>query len=170
MFDGMDPFWKKLLWEQLGAGIDTMENAIRACPEKVWGDRSRRPEYWYLVYHALFFLDLYLSDSVEGFAPPPPFTLSEMDPSGVMPDRVYTQAELLKYLEHSREKARDRIRSLTDEKARQHCKYGSVDGTVADLLLYNLRHLQHHAAQLNLILRQTIDSAPHWVFRARQPL
>jgi len=27
--------------------------------------------------------------------------------------------------------------------------------------------VQHHAAQLNLLLRQAIDSAPGWVFRAK---
>jgi hypothetical protein len=32
-------------------------------------------------------------------------------------------------------------------------------------MLYNLRHVQHHAAQLNLILRQVTDSAPDWVGR-----
>ena len=32
-----------------------------------------------------------------------------------------------------------------------------------ELLLYNMRHVQHHAAQLNLLLRQTTNSAPRWV-------
>jgi hypothetical protein len=36
------------------------------------------------------------------------------------------------------------------------------------MLLYNLRHVQHHAAQLNLILRQVTNSAaPAWVRRAK---
>jgi hypothetical protein len=38
---------------------------------------------------------------------------------------------------------------------------------VAELFLYNLRHVQHGAAQLNLILRQAIDSAPRWVARTK---
>jgi uncharacterized damage-inducible protein DinB len=38
--------------------------------------------------------------------------------------------------------------------------------SVAELLLYNLRHVQHHAAQLNLMLRQTTGAAPRWVARA----
>ena len=38
--------------------------------------------------------------------------------------------------------------------------------SIAELLLYNMRHVQHHAAQLHLILRQTIDSAPGWVSKA----
>jgi uncharacterized damage-inducible protein DinB len=33
----------------------------------------------------------------------------------------------------------------------------------AELLLYNLRHVQHHAGQLHLLLRQTTDDAPRWV-------
>jgi uncharacterized damage-inducible protein DinB len=34
---------------------------------------------------------------------------------------------------------------------------------MVELLLYNMRHVQHHTAQINLILRQIIDSAPRWV-------
>jgi uncharacterized damage-inducible protein DinB len=41
-----------------------------------------------------------------------------------------------------------------------------VEIRFAELLLYNVRHVQHHAAQLSLILRQTTDSAPGWVGHA----
>ncbi len=163
----MDTFFKTIIWQQFGAAIDTLENAMVACPEKVWSDRSRRPEFWYLVYHTLFWLDFNLSDSPEGFAPPAPFTLEEMDPAGIIPERPYTKDELQAYLEHGRKKCRARIEALTDEKARQRWVFGTVDLSVAELLLYNMRHVQHHAAQLNLILRQTIDSAPRWVFKAK---
>ena len=166
----MDPSEKTSLWHQFGAAIDMLENAITACPENLWGDRSRRPEYWYLAYHTLFFLDCYLSDTFEGFAPPAPYTLSEFDPSGPMPERVYSKAELLDYLEHGRRKCRARIDSLTDEMAGRPCTFGSIQCGVVELLMYNMRHVQHHAAQLNLILRQTIDSAPGWVSKTKRPL
>jgi len=39
---------------------------------------------------------------------------------------------------------------------------------VEEILLYNMRHVQHHAAQLNQLLRQEIDQAPDWVFQATQ--
>ena len=32
----------------------------------------------------------------------------------------------------------------------------------------NMRHVQHHAGQLNLILRQSIDSAPRWGFKSKK--
>ena len=144
-----------------------LENAMVACPDKLWSDRSRRPEFWYLVYHTLFWLDLYLSESAEGFSPPAPFTLDELDPAGLIPERPYTKDELQTYLEHGRNKCRATIEALTDEKARHRWAFGTVDFSIAELHLYNMRHVQHHAAQLNLILRQTIDSAPRWVFKTK---
>ena len=60
-----------------------LENAVLACPDEIWSDRWRGPEYWYVVYHTLFFLDLYLSETMDGFAPPAPFNLDELDPAGV---------------------------------------------------------------------------------------
>ena len=152
-----------LIWKQFGASIGMLENALIACPKGLWGDRSRRPEFWYVVYHTLFYLDLYLSDSVEGFAPPAPFTLDELDARGLMPERVYTKVEMQSYLEHGRRKCRGVLESLTGEKARGRCDFGWVEMNFAELLLYNMRHVQHHAAQLNLILGQETDSAPGWV-------
>ena len=159
----MDTTWKALLSRQFGASIDMLENAVTACPIEVWGDRSRRPEFWYVVYHTLFYLDLYLGGSVHGFVPPAPFTLDEMDPAGVMPDRVYTKAELQTYLEHTRDKCRAAIAGMTDERARQRCTFSWGEMSFAELMLDNMRHVQHHAGQLNLILRQQTDSAPRWV-------
>src|SRR6266567_4912792 len=111
--------WRTILWQQFGAAIDMLENALLACPDELWSDRSRRPEFWYLVYHTLFFLDLYLSGSVEGFAPPAPFTLDELDPAGVLPERPYTKDELHAYLVHLRKKCQTTIVGLSDEKAHQ---------------------------------------------------
>jgi uncharacterized damage-inducible protein DinB len=41
---------------------------------------------------------------------------------------------------------------------------------VIEILLYNMRHVQHHAAQLNLLLRQVINDAPGWVYQAEDKL
>jgi hypothetical protein len=159
----MDTVWRAVLRSQFGAAVNMLENALLACPAELWGDRSRRPEFWYVVYHTLFFLDLYLSGSVEGFAPPAPFTLDEMNPAGLMPERVYTKQELQSYLAHGREKCRVTLAALTDERARRRCRFTWGELSFAELLLDNMRHVQHHGAQLNLILRQTTDAAPGWV-------
>jgi hypothetical protein len=166
----MDATWKKIQWQQFGAAIDMLENAMLACPDDLWGDRSQRPEFWYVAFHALFFLDLYLSNSDKGFTPPAPFTLDEMGERGLLPERVYTKDELRKYLEHGREKCRTTIAALTEEKAHRRCGFDWLDISVAEVLLYNMRHVQHHAGQLHLILRQKIDSAPRWVRKTQLKL
>jgi len=163
----MDVTWKTIIWQQFGAAIDMLENAMRACPEELWYDHSRQPEFWYVAFHTLFYLDFYLSDAEAGFAPPAPYTLDELDPAGIIPDRPYTKDELQIYLEHGRRKCRTKIGSLTDEQVGQPCAFDAPEVTVAELLLYNMRHVQHHTAQLNLILRQVVDSAPRWVRKTK---
>lgn len=166
----MNDFWKNALWHQFGAAIDMLENAINACPEDLWSDQNRNPQYWYNVYHTLFWLDCYLSESIEIFRPPEPFTLSEFDPAGILPDRVYSKAEMLNYLNYDREKCRTVIAALTEESVQKIFKLHSSELSIAELMLDNMRHVQHHTAQLNLMLRQTIDAAPRWVTRTKNPL
>jgi len=166
--DSTDPAFRSIVWSQFGAAIDMLGNAVDHCPDALWGDRSKKPEYWYLVFHTLFWLDLYLSGPVEGFKPPAPYGLEELDPAGVLPDRVYTKAEMKTYLGHCRAKCRSVVESLTDARAAERLQFGRGEGSFVELLLYNMRHVQHHTAQLNLILRQEIDSAPGWVARARR--
>lgn len=172
----MDNNWNRATWSQFGAAIDMLHDAMVACPdelwtERLWGEPADRPDlsaFWYLAYHALFYVDLYLTGSVEGFAPPPPFTLSELDPAGVLPDRVYTKAELLSYLQYGRDKCRSTIEALTDESARRQCKFSWMQMSFSELLIYNMRHVQEHAAQLNLFLGQKVGGGGGWVGKARK--
>jgi uncharacterized damage-inducible protein DinB len=55
---------------------------------------------------------------------------------------------------------------LTDEKARTRFQYFSRNLSILELMLQNLRHVQHHTGQLNLLLRQRGAEPPNWVFRA----
>lgn len=168
----MNSIWKISTWNQFGAAIDSLDNAILACPDRVWSDPARQPaqQFWYLVFHTLFWLDFYLAESPVGFAPPAPFTLAEMDPAGLFPERVYTKDEMRTYLEHGRNKCRTRIAAMTDESAVRRFKFGTVDLTLFEKLLYTMRHVQHHAAQLNFILRLETDAAPRWVRQAKSNL
>jgi uncharacterized damage-inducible protein DinB len=158
----MELDFKTIIWRQFGAAIDMLENAIIACPDQLWSDRERQPQFWYVAFHTLFWLDAYLSDSLDRFAPPEPFGTEELD-SEKMPPRSYAKSEVQTYLEHGRNKCRQTIQKLTEEKAGQRCGFEWLDLTFAELLLYNMRHVQHHTGQLNFMLRQTINSAPGWV-------
>lgn len=166
----MDRYWKQVIWGQLGATLDSFERVIRACPEPLWKKHGKRPGLWYPIFHALFFMDCYLADAAREFQPPAPFGMTELDPSGLMPERVYTKAELRAYLAHCGRRAREVIRSMTTARGRRPRRYSWVKLTEGEFLLYITRHNQHHVGQLQVILRDETGEAPRWVRRARTPL
>jgi hypothetical protein len=167
--------WRTIIWQQLGAAIDTLDIMLHACPDELWCARlwnnpSERPEYsqyWYRVYHALFWLDLYLTGAEEGFTPPEPFTLIEQDEHGPLPERPYTRVELKGYLDDCRQRCQATIESTTDEAAQRLCRFGWGEVSFAELLLYNMRHVQEIASQLSLMLGQNGVPVPDSEPRAR---
>lgn len=172
----MEVMWRNTLWRQFGAAMDMLENSIRACPDELWRARlwnnpthPEFAEFWYLAYHALFWLDFYLSEDPETFSPPAPYTTSEFDMDGALPDGVYSRDELQTYLQYGRDKCRARIKSA-DLLAPQRCRPNNPDMTIAELLIYNLRHVHEHAAQLSMLLGQKLGSAPDWVGRTKNAL
>lgn len=155
-------FWRSAIRRQFHAAIDMLANAIEACPDSVWAREERRA-YWYVAFHALFFLDLYLSPVGESeFRPPAPFGLSELEDE-VMPERVYTKGELLGYVEHCRKKLDGVMVGMTEAWVVDACPFEYRAMSNGELLIYNMRHVQHHAAQLNMLLRQAGVSPPRWV-------
>lgn len=157
----MNQSLKESLWKQFGASIEMLENAILICPDELWDTKS---QFWYKAYHCLFWLDYYLTIEPSNFAPPEPFSRSEFE--DVLPERVYTKDELLPYLQACRQKCRKLISGLTDELAEKRWIDDHVNYSIFEILLNNMRHTQHHAAQLNLILRQEINNAHQWVARS----
>lgn len=154
---------KEALWQQFGASITMLENSVNACPDALWDGKQ---QFWYNVYHCLFFLEYYLTLAPANFTPPAPFTLSEFEDT--KPERVYTKQELLVYLKANRQKCYFLINGLTEEQATSYWINASktMQYSIIEILLYNMRHVQHHTAQLNQLLRQNINHAPDWVFRA----
>ena len=152
---------------------------MKACPDDLWQTplwRAPRayPElaqFWYVTYHTLFWLHLYLTGTEDGFLPPAPFTLIEQDEHGPIPERVYTKAELLDYLVEGRHKCKATIAALTDESAQRWCQFAWGECTFHELLIYNLRHVHGHASQLNMLLGQHGISTRDYVTQVRdEPL
>lgn len=154
---------------QFFAALDMLGRAVKACPERLWAERDASPQFWYVAFHTLFYADLYLFGNQRSFAPPVPFGLEELDPAGTMPPRVYSKAELRAYLAHCRARARKAFDSLTTERATASGRFGWGGKRYLELLVYNQRHIQHHAGQLNMMLRQGGARVPRWVFGTAKP-
>lgn len=151
------------IWRQFGAAIDMLENAINRCRQEFW-DTERK--FGYIAYHCLFWLDYYLTLEPSTFKPPAPFTLTEFE-KGALPDRAYSKEELLTYLSFGRKKCYGLLSTMTDEISTSRWKNDHKDYPLIEILLYNMRHVQHHTAQLNLLLRQEINDAPGWISIAK---
>jgi uncharacterized damage-inducible protein DinB len=171
------------LWRQLGAAIDMLENALVACPDSLWNrgiwnisPQSDFPpqfaEFWHVTFHVLNWLNLYMAGvPEEDFTLPAPFAQGEIDSTAVLREQPYSKEELHEYLLATRQKCRDRLLELSEEQLYQTVRYPWSQGqsiSFLELQLYNLRHVQEHAAQLSLFLGQhgVPDEALDWVARA----
>lgn len=170
----MDTLLQTSIWQQFGAAIDYLDATIAACPDHLWqaalwqhGDAPpERPQFWYVAYHTLFWLDLYLTGTEDGFLPPAPFQLIEQDEHGPIPERAYTKTELRNYLAGCRERCHATIMALTDEAAQRLCWFGWGEVSFLELLSYNLRHVHGHASQLQMLLGQHGIQTPDYPPRA----
>lgn len=128
-----------------------------------WKDEEdvRYGQFWWIAYHALSRTDLFLTSNYEDFKPPAPFL------RGKFPEQPYTKAQIKGYLTHCRDLAQSIIENLTDEKACEVRKFEWMEPTYLELQLYSMRHLQEHAAQMNLVLGHHGVTEQDWVAQAR---
>lgn len=153
-------------WQQFGASIDALDSMIAACPDELWGRSAEEPWFWAMAFHVAFFLDYNFSEDAASFHPPAPYTLCELDPAGILPDRVYARSEIRAYLAYLRERARMRIVGPDPTWITSEHAYCNLTGTGFEIALYTMRHVQHHTAQLASLLRRAGIESPRWKKRA----
>ncbi len=158
----MDKHIRSVLRSQFAAALELLEKAMQDCPDnlwkgRLWRERERQPqtaEFWYIASQALLNADRNLSGGWQESASRPPLSRMESGTTG----KVYTRDELLRYLAYCRRKSRSCINRLPDETR------PSRGSTIRiTLLLDTVRHIQEHAAQLNLYLGQVRNNPTRWV-------
>lgn len=153
---------RKALQSQYQAAIHTLQNTIEDCPDALWTDRQYNNPYWQVAYHALYYTHLYLEQDLEDFQP------WEKHREGyhkfgdhateLMP---YSREELIEYCNLCREKA-DRAVVILDLD-REDSGFYWYQMPKLEHQIVNIRHLQHHAAQLADRLRNAWGLGTKWV-------
>jgi hypothetical protein len=145
-----------------------LEQNLKSCPDEVWDDRTGGPPFWHVAYHAMWFLDWYLSDSKETrenfnwkFGKKIPNALRNT------PETALTKKQLFEYLSEIKEKAKIRFDNLTSDEFIQPSIFDWHGNSVLSSLLYNLRHVMLHIGALNLRLHRKGVKLDNWVSNQR---
>ncbi len=170
------------VWRQFGATLDMLDDALRVCPDTLWTERlwatppdSEFPpdfaSFWYLGYHAVRWVDVYLIGSEEGFAPPAEFTPIDFEMDAAVRVEPYPREMIRNYLAKVRQRCQTILTSMTDQEVLRPCPIPWISDTPIsyfELQLYSMRHAQEHASQLHLFLGQhNADGDSDWVPSAR---
>ena len=149
--------FKAVLKSQYHAGLAMLRDAIERCPDEVWFSRNHKNAFWQVAYHVLFFTHLYVQPNEAAFRP---WSQHRGDDDGTTGD-PYTKAQVLEYwqfVDNMLDKAVDTLDLDRLESGFWWYKMSKLEHQ-----LVNLRHLQHHSAQLADRLRSAADIGIKWV-------
>jgi hypothetical protein len=155
----MLPLFKQLLTNQFDAALCTLGACIDRCPEAAWNQRVGSYAFCQVVFHALFYADLYLGPDEPSLRRQPfhrdksRFFGDYEELEDRPPVMLYEKPQLKTYLAHCRGKAAEAIAAETEASLAAPSGFGWLPFTRGELYVYNTRHTQHHAAQLSLRLR-----------------
>jgi hypothetical protein len=148
---------------QIDAALSMLGACIERCPDELWGRPVANLKFCQVAFHALFFADYYLEPVEADFRQQayhrehPSFFRDYEELEDRPQQQVYDKAAVLDYLAHCQRKLHDVLAAETADSLAAPCGFRRKNWSRAELYMSNLRHLQHHAAQLSLRLR--LDAA-----------
>lgn len=153
----MNQIIKLALKNQYKSALQTLREAILRCPDSLWSEQSSEWPYWQLVYHTLFYTDLYLSQSLELFTPAVKNGKSWQNPDT---DGFQSKTDMLEYFEIVEAKV-DREIDDTDL-GRNESGFDWYPISKLDHEILNIRHIMIHVGHLDIRLRQAGQEALTW--------
>jgi hypothetical protein len=163
---------KALFVHQYEAALSMLKACVDGCPDAAWNAPVANHRFSQVVFHTLYFTDLYLGRDDEASFRRQPFHLqlaplfadlpANREPFEDPPPRSYERASLLTYLGFCRRKVIEVVATETEETLSAPDDFGR-DFSRAELHVYNIRHIHHHAAQLSLRLRLDSGNGVEWV-------
>jgi hypothetical protein len=160
---------KDLLLNQYEAALCTLNACIDRCPESTWNSPVAETAFCQVLFHTLLFTDIYLGQN-EAAVRQQPFHLENKslfrdyeELEDRIPVLLYDRPGIKSYLEYCRKKASQVIGEESAETLNARPDFPGRNFSRAELHVYNIRHIQNHAAQLNLILFKNHKTDIIWV-------
>lgn len=172
VIDARDEALREILKSQYHAGLAMLREAIERCPDDIWASDEHKNAFWQIAYHTIFFTHLYLHSRREAFRPwehhqadvqHEDGIAGAADPKSPLPliPRPYTRAQALAYWAICDEMVDGAVDALDLHSLESGFSWYKVPKLEHQLV--NLRHLQHHTAQLADRLRAAAGHGVRWV-------
>ena len=161
--------FKQLIANQFEAALCTLNACVERCPDANWNARVGNLAFCQVAFHTLFYADFYLGRNEESFREQafhrdnPQFFRDYEEFEDRAQVLLYERSAIKRYMTHCRSKAAQAIAAETPESLVAPCGFARRTFSRAELYVYNLRHIQHHAAQLSLRLRLDADVDIPWI-------
>jgi hypothetical protein len=153
----------RILKRQLDGSFEMIEQAISLCPEDVWdkGEGNTVP-IWEQVYHALFFVNVWLKDWRKK-REYPEFHIKEALALEKVTGRRISRDQMKGYMVEVTRKTESFFASITPGSLEEESEEWGKMWTVADRILGQIRHVQHHMGYINAILRMKGTATVPWI-------
>jgi DinB family protein len=162
---------RPILKSQYHAALAMLREAIAQCPDDLWYDRTPTNACWQVAYHALFFAHLYLQADEASFRPwaghqgdvqNPDGIPGPADPASPLPliPTPYSKEQVLGYWSACDAMVDPAIDGMDLERGTSGFSWYPMPKLEHQLV--NIRHIQHHAAQLADRLRAHSDIGIRW--------
>lgn len=162
---------KQVLRSQYLAALATLREVIEKCPDELWYNDSFETPVWQIAYHAVFFAHSYSRRSDAEFDPWSKHQANVQYPDGIPgpPDPEsdkalvadpYSREDVLEYCDFCRDTF-DAVLESTDVSSMES-GFWWYKVSKLEHLLVNIRHIQHHAAQLADRLRVNYRQGINW--------
>lgn len=161
----MPELLKACVKQQLGAALVTLRRVVEACPDDLWNREGDDPPFWRAAYHATYSADFYLRESEAAFEPRDYHDENLVDLDSTEGGPV-TRQQVLDYIAWCEPYLVRTIDELPGEALAAPSPFWWLRMSRAESLLFNMRHVQHHAAQLNDRLKRATGEAVDWVGRS----
>jgi glycyl-tRNA synthetase alpha subunit len=161
--------YKNLTTHQFEATFCMLGACIDRCPDTNWQAPVANLKFSQVVFHALFYGDVYLDRDVESVRSQvfhrehAEVFAGYEELTDQAPQALYEKSFVTAYLQHCREKATSVIEAETSETLNEPAGFDWLSFSQAELHVYNIRHIHHHAAQLSLRLRIDAGVDIPWV-------
>ena len=152
----------QILLRQLQPSFRMLEKVVAVCPKSLWAQKNIDPPIWQQIYHVLYALDYWFSESKEAFKAPV-FKDEVNSVLGEESKGFIDQEDMVGYLQFVEKKTMKFLNEMTEkdltDPSSLYQKWSNLD-----VVLEQLRHLQHHLGYLNRVLLKCKLQPVDWDF------